>query len=154
VKVSQYMTRKLVTAQPDEGVRSAFFRMRQARIRHLPVVTGGGQLAGWISDRDLRRPDWADPEVDLAHAYQLDDELEVRDLMNPRPTVVHTYDSLHKAVEILGEHHFGALPVLDKQEALVGVLSSYDLLRAFGELLDQQRAEKKAKKKKKKNKEA
>ncbi len=145
MKVSQFMTRKLITARPDEGVRSVFFRMRQARIKHMPVVTGGGQLAGWLSDRDMRRPDWADPEVDLAHSYQLDDNLEVRDIMNPRPVVVHTYDSLKKAVDLLGEHHFGALPVLDKEGTLVGILSSFDLLRALGEFLDADHAAKKKK---------
>ena len=135
MKVSQYMTQKLHTATQDEGVRSVFFRMRTERIRHMPVVTGGGQLAGWLSDRDLRRPDWADPDVDLAHAYRLDDNLLVCDVMNPRPVVVHTYDSLHKAVGLLREHHFGALPVLDKQGTLVGVLSVHDLLGALDELL-------------------
>lgn len=145
MNVSKYMTQKLETARPDEGIRSVFFRMRQARVRHMPVVTGGGQLAGWLSDRDLRRPDWADPDVDLGHDYKLDDNLEVRDLMNPRPTVLHTYDSLGKAVALLLEHRYGAMPVLDKTGALVGVLSAHDLLRALGDKLDAEHAEKKKK---------
>jgi acetoin utilization protein AcuB len=140
VKVSQYMTRKLHTVRPDEGVRNAFFRMRQERIRHLPVVTEDGHLAGWISDRDMRRPDWADPHVDLGHEYQLDDNLQVKDLMNPNPVALHTYDSLHKAVALLRERRFGAVPVLDKDEALVGVLSSVDLLEALADVLDAQHA--------------
>ncbi|MCO4771180.1 MAG: CBS domain-containing protein [Deltaproteobacteria bacterium] len=142
MKVSEYMTRKLQTARPDEGVRSVFFRMRRERIRHIPVVTGGGQLAGWISDRDLRRPDWADPSVDLSHGYQLDDQLEAADVMNPHPVVVHTYDPMRKAVDIMRERHFGALPVLDKRDQVVGVLSAHDALRAFAELLDTIEAEK------------
>ncbi len=128
MKVSQYMTRKLITARPDEGVRTAFFRMREARIRHLPVVDGDGRLVGWISDRDMRRPNWADPEVDLGHDYKLDDDTEVGDLMNRNPELVHTYDSLHKVVALLREQRYGALPVLDKTGTLVGVLSAVDLM--------------------------
>lgn len=143
MKVSQYMSRKLVTASPDEGVRSVFFRMRQERIRHIPVVDGDRALLGWISDRDLRRPEWADPEVDLSYHYKLDDESTVADLMNPNPTAVHTYDTMHKAVGVFREHRYGALPVLDKTGTLVGVLSQIDCLRAFNDLLDEQYAAKK-----------
>jgi len=140
MRVSQFMTSKLHTAKPTDGVRSVFFLMRREGIRHMPVVTGGGQLAGWLSDRDLRRPDWADPAVDMAHAYKLDDGLEVCDVMNPNPVVVHTYDSLAKAVDIMRERHFGALPVLNKRDELVGILSAQDLLRALAELLVGQEA--------------
>lgn len=144
MNVSRYMTQKLHTAQLDDGVRSVFFRMRQERIRHMPVVDSDGHLAGWITDRDLRRPDWADPDVDLAHMYQLDDELQVSDLMTSTPLVVHTYDSLNKAVSLLREHRFGAVPVLNKRGDLVGVLSAVDLLEALGDLLDAEHSQEKA----------
>ncbi len=136
MNVSKYMTRKLITAQVDEGVRTVFFRMREHRVRHLPVVTEHGRLVGWLSDRDLRRPDWADPEVDLAHDYELGDGLIVRDLMNDNPETVRTYDSLHKAAATLVDRRYGALPVLDKHDNLVGVLSAIDLVRALLDRLD------------------
>ncbi len=133
--VSEFMTRKLHTARPEDGIRTVFFRMRQEGIRHMPVVTGGMQLVGWLSDRDLRRPDWADPDIGLSHGYQLDDALQVCDVMNPNPTSVRTYDPVRKAVGILRERHFGALPVLNKRDELVGVLSAHDLLGALEALL-------------------
>ncbi len=136
MNVSKYMTRKVITARPDEGVRTVFFRMRQNQVRHMPVVNGSGQLVGWLSDRDLRRPDWADPEVDLAHDYELGDNLTVGDMMNGNPHVVHTFDSVHKVANLLLERRYGALPVLDKQGDLVGVLSAVDLVRALTDLLD------------------
>jgi acetoin utilization protein AcuB len=134
MRVSQYMTDKLITARPEDGSRSTFFRMREHGIRHVPVVGGDGKLVGIISDRDLRRPDWVDQDPDLAHVYHLDDETTVGDLMTPSPIILHTYDTLHRAVELFLEHRFGCLPVLDKTEALVGIVSPIDLLRAFGEL--------------------
>ena len=59
MRVRWFMTRKVVTAAPEDGIRETFFRMREARIRHLPVLDGA-QLVGMLSDRDLRRPDWVD----------------------------------------------------------------------------------------------
>lgn len=135
MRVSEYMTRKVVTAAPDDGVRQTYFRMREAHIRHLPVLDGA-QLVGIISDRDLRRPDWVDEAPDLSHDYRLEDDLTVGDLMTHNPVVVHTYDELATACVLIDRHGFGALPVLDKGNHLVGILSKADLVRAFAQLLD------------------
>ncbi|NVB40604.1 CBS domain-containing protein [Pseudenhygromyxa sp. WMMC2535] len=134
MRISKYMTSKLVTARPEDGSRTTFFRMREHDIRHIPVVDDEDELVGIVSDRDLRRPDWVDQAPDLALVYHLDDEMKVGDLMTTSVITVHTYDTLHKAVQLFLEHHFGCLPVLDKTDALVGIVSPLDLLRAFDEL--------------------
>jgi acetoin utilization protein AcuB len=134
MRISKYMTDKLITARPTDGSRTTFFRMREHDIRHIPVVDDERGLVGIISDRDLRRPDWVDQAMDLAHAYHLDDEVAVGDLMTPAVITVRTYDTLRKAVRLFLEHKFGCLPVLDKTDALVGIVSPLDLLRAFDEL--------------------
>ena len=131
MKVSKYMTDKLVVAKPSDGSRQVFFRMRELGIRHMPVVDGDNKLLGIISDRDLRRPDWAEEAIDVSHVYRLDDNLTVGDLMTTNVTCVHTYDSLRKAAGIFIARRYGALPVLNKEQELVGILSPIDLLRAL-----------------------
>lgn len=134
MRVSEFMTRKVHTAAPQDGVRETYFRMREARVRHLPVLDGA-QLVGIVSDRDLRRPDWVDEAPDLSHEYQLDDNLTVGDLMSHRPVTVHTYDELSTACGLINRHGFGALPVLDKGNHLVGIISKADLVKAFEHFL-------------------
>lgn len=134
-KVSEYMTRKVVSVPPKTGVREAFFKMKQHHIRHLPVVGDDNKLVGIVSDRELRRPEWVDESWDIAHVYRLDDEISVGDVMINRVHVMHTYDTLRKAVKLLLDNHVGAAPVLDKTEALVGMLSAVDLLRALDDVI-------------------
>ncbi len=139
MRVSSFMSSKVIAARPEDGIRRTFFRMRQHRVRHMPVLDDAGNLAGFISDRDLRRPNWVDETMDIAHAYHLDDKLTVGDLMTTNVLVVHTYDTIKKAVGYFLEHRYGALPVLNKAGKLVGILSAHDLLRALDQLLDQER---------------
>ena len=134
-KVSEYMSAKIVTVTPDTGVREAFFIMKEHSIRHLPVLEDK-QLVGIISDRELRRPNWVDEAHDIAHIYHLDDNLAVSDVMIRNVLVLHTYDTLRKAVKLLLEHNIGAAPVLDKTSAVVGMLSAVDLLRALEVVID------------------
>ncbi len=135
MRVSTFMTDKVIKARPDQGLRVTFFEMREHGIRHLPVVDGKGKLVGILSDRDLRRPDWVDEAPDITHIYRLDDDLLVEDVMTQKVVVTHTYEPVLHAAQLLAEHRFGALPVLNKDEALVGMLSAHDLLGLLTQLL-------------------
>lgn len=134
MKISRYMTQKLITATPEMSVKQAFLLMRTHRVRHIPVVNGE-ELVGIISDRDLRRPRWADHLDDWTSYYQLNEEHTVADVMTRNPETVRASDEILKAVKILREHRYGALPVLNKGGELVGILSAQDLLGALEEAL-------------------
>ncbi len=140
MKVSKHMTPKVFSALPDDGVRQTYFRMRDEKVRHIPVLDDNGKLLGLVSDRDLRRPEWVDEAPDIAYDYNLDDNLRVRDLMTTNLTVVRTYDSIRKANKLFLENRFGAMPVLNKEDDLVGILSVVDLLKALDQILDAQAA--------------
>jgi len=135
-KVTDYMTRKVVSVQPNTGVRDAFFIMKEHHIRHLPVVDNN-RLVGIVSDRELRRPDWVDESRDITHVYYLDDAMSVSNVMIKEVHVIHTYDSLRKAARLLLDSRIGAAPVLDKTGAVVGMLSAVDLLRALYDMVSE-----------------
>jgi acetoin utilization protein AcuB len=145
VKVSKYMARQVVSIAPDIGIREAFFIMKEHSIRHLPIVDEQKKLIGIISDRELRRPNWVDEAHDISHVYYLDNSMLVSDVMIKNVFVLHTYDTLAKAVSLLLDHGIGAAPVLDKTEELVGMLSAIDLLRALADMIDEQKTKKKSK---------
>ena len=138
MKVSKYMTTKLVVASPDMSVKDAFLMMSNHQVRHLPVLEDG-KLVGIISDRDLRRPKWVDALEDWTDYYRINDETTVADVMTSNPEVAHTYDKVEKAIKVVREQRYGALPVLNKDEELVGILSAYDLLEALEELMGDKR---------------
>ncbi len=139
IKVSNYMSPRVLSVPPAMGIREAFFKMKENAIRHLPIVDENNTLIGIISDRELRRPNWVDEAQDISHVYYLDNSMLVSDVMITKVHVVHTYDTLSKAVSLLLDNHIGAAPVLDKTGTLVGMLSSIDLLRALKDSIDQQR---------------
>ena len=139
IKVSNYMSRQVISIKEDMGIREAFFLMKEHFIRHLPIVDEKKQLIGIISDRELRRPNWVDEAHDISHVYYLDNTMHVRDVMIKNVHVLHTYDTLSRAVALLLDKGIGAAPVLDKTETLVGMLSAIDLLRALADMIQEQK---------------
>ncbi|MGF1788066.1 CBS domain-containing protein [Photobacterium swingsii] len=144
-KVSEYMTRKVITITAEIGLREAFFKMRDEGIRHLPVIDQDNAVIGMVSDRELRRPGWVDETPDIGHDYALSDDLHIGDVMITDVIHVRTYDTLTKAVGTMLDHNIGAAPVIDKTGDLVGMLSNVDLLRAFQDSLESQKQSKKKK---------
>ena len=145
-KVSRYMTSQVISIPEDMGIREAFFLMKEHSIRHLPIVDENRQLIGIISDRELRRPNWVDEAHDISHVYYLDNSMYVKDVMIKKVHVLHTYDTLSKAVTLLFKKGIGAAPVLDKTETLVGMMSAIDLLKALADMIDEEKTMKGKKK--------
>lgn len=136
--VRDYMSNDVICANHSDGLRQTFYRMRERRIRHMPVLGAGAKLVGVISDRDLRRPDWVDDEENVAHYYVLDNSHTVESAMSSPAVTVHVRDPIAAALKLLLARGFGALPVVDDDDKLVGMLSAVDLLRAFSDTLGKQ----------------
>ena len=131
MQVKDYMTRDVAFANLKDGLRQTYFRMRERRIRHMPVLDENEKMVGIVSDRDLRRPDEIDSDPNVAYAFRLDNEIKVEQVMTRTPTVVSESDDIRVAVDLMLDLRHGALPVLDAKRRLAGILSMVDVLRAF-----------------------
>jgi acetoin utilization protein AcuB len=127
--VRDYMTTDVVFANLRDGLHQTLVRMHERGIRHMPVLDDQERLAGFISERDLRRPDFVDPDENHARPFVLDDSFKIEQAMTMVPVTVGPGDDVLVAVDLFIDHHYGALPVVEG-ERVVGILSTIDLLRA------------------------
>lgn len=116
----------------DEGatVDVALEFMREHQIRHLPV-TDGGELAGMISDRDIKLmlgPDFAYPKAN---------ELLVRDAMVRDAYVVDLGTRLDEVLQHMAEQQLGSA-IVTRKGKLAGVFTVTDACHAFAEHLREQ----------------
>lgn len=133
--VGAWMTENPATIKADTLARDAFFMMRKEGYRHL-LVADGGKLLGVVTDRDLRRPDLTEDADGWNDYYRLDTDYRVEDIMTRDPLTVRTHQKLEKALGLIQNKKIGALPVVDKNEHVIGILTTHDLLGAFKTALD------------------
>ena len=136
MKVVDVMTQDPLTVTTAETVGKADELMAENNIRQIPVVKGR-ELIGIVTDRDVR--------AFLTDALQGEPEARERALKTPvgnimttEPLSVAPDDDLKDALEILIEQKFGAIPVLDEAEGLVGIISYVDVLRNYLERLQEE----------------
>jgi acetoin utilization protein AcuB len=125
MKVVDLMTSDPLSVTAVETIGKAEELMGENNIRQIPVLNGQ-ELVGIVTDRDVR-------------AY-LSDALQtpVGDIMTTGPLFIAPDDDLKDAVEMLIEQKFGAIPVVDEAEGLVGIVSYVDVLRNYLERLQEE----------------
>jgi acetoin utilization protein AcuB len=129
--IKDWMTADPVTITEDTSMIKAIHIMKERRFRRLPVVTSG-KLVGMVTDRDLKEaaPSKA-TTLDVHELYYLLAELQVREIMSRNPVSVTQNDTVEHAAQIMLEHTFSGLPVVDGQERVVGIITQSDVFRAF-----------------------
>ncbi|HYQ55697.1 MAG TPA: IMP dehydrogenase [Draconibacterium sp.] len=106
-----------ITITPDKKVKDALDIMAKYKIGGIPVVDGHGHLVGIVTNRDLR--------------FELNMRRPISEVMTSENLVSTTESTdLHKAAEILQRHKIEKLPVVDKSNKLIGLVTYKDITKA------------------------
>jgi acetoin utilization protein AcuB len=129
--VKDLMSKKLITVNFEDSVLKASKLMKDNRIQHLPVLKQG-RLVGIVSDRDLKE---AQPSkattLDIHELYYLLDKLTVGTVMPSRLFTIVPDATVEKAAAVMMKHNISALPVVNPQGDLEGIITKGDVFRAF-----------------------
>jgi CBS domain-containing protein/hemerythrin len=120
--IEQLMTRVVIALQQSQSAGDAEKLMKQHAVRHLAVLDDN-KLVGVVSERDLVT---AGPSARLP------------DVMTADPITVRASDPAHEAVVLMLQHRFNSLPVVDDGGALIGIVTSTDVMMLAYEALTAQ----------------
>ena len=136
--VGQIMTTNVLFLRPEETMENASEIFRMNNIHHIPVIDAGGQVVGILSKGDYLK---------ILHGFTLfktekSEEynsailrsLLVGEVMTKQVATLFPEDTVEIAVGFFRENLFHAIPVVDLQRKLVGIVTTYDMLNfAFNE---------------------
>ena len=106
-----------VTIKRGSKVRDALFLMNEYRIGGIPVVDEENHLVGIVTNRDLRFEQNMDKDID-----------EV--MTSENLVTTHQQTDLANASLILQENRIEKLPVVDKENKLIGLITYKDITKA------------------------
>jgi CBS domain-containing protein len=123
--VSEIMTRGPAFATVTQTAHDAAAAMHDLDVRHLPVVDGK-ELVGILSDRDLNGFSSGESEFG---------QRAVADVMSAGVLALSPEDDVSDVVDLMVDHKVGAIPVVDANGELVGIVSYVDVLEALRDRL-------------------
>lgn len=118
MKLSEIMTKHVDVISPETTLELAARRMKELNVGSIPVVDGD-RLKGILTDRDI-----------TVRAVALGrDPRETLTEETMTPGVVFAFDdqSVDEAAKMMSDHQIRRLPILDRQNHLVGIVSLGDL---------------------------
>lgn len=116
----EIMSRNIFTLKSNDSLDKAMQLLQKHRIHHLPILDEHGKLVGQLSDRDLLK-------VEDNKLFSL---IAIQDIMS-HIVVACTYDTDARDLSrVLVREQISALPVLDDDLKLNGIVSRVDVLKA------------------------
>ncbi len=127
--VKDWMTTDVITANVDTTLPEAHRLMDQYAVRRLPI-TKNGTLVGIVTRSDIRG---AEPsEATSLNVWELNyllAKLQLKEIMTREVKTVRPESTLKDAANLMHTDKIGALPVVDNQGKLVGILTESDIFR-------------------------
>jgi acetoin utilization protein AcuB len=131
MRISEVMSRGVVTIGVEDSCHEAVARMHRAKARHLPVVAADGTLVGIVTDRDVRHQLFAPgvfEQIGRAPVESLLKGVSVGEIMSAPAFSVGADADLKVAATLMRNKGIGSLPVVDGTR-LVGIITETDMLR-------------------------
>lgn len=135
--VSDLMTRDVVTMYEEDNLERVSRELGRFRFRHMPVVDDG-KVVGLLSQRDLLQATISgagQSAVSRARDARFLEETFVRDVMHTEVVTVGPNEPVRAAARKMLDAHIGALPVVEPDGTLVGIITENDITRMAAELL-------------------
>lgn len=130
--VKEVMSTDLITVRSDTVLKEVNLIFEKENIHHIPVVSEDNKFIGIISKSDiLLLMDWGTklnlPASLRKNTFLLTSNL-AKDVMEDNVISVSPNDRIRKCVQIFRENYFRALPVVDENDYLVGIVTTFDLM--------------------------
>ena len=106
-----------ITITADQTVGSALALMKEFKIGGIPVISDDRKLVGIVTNRDLR--------------FQKEMEKPVSEVMTKENLITTSQNTTHdQAEEILEKYKIEKLPVVNKENKIIGLLTFKDITKA------------------------
>ena len=139
--VKDFMTPVVVTVSENQSMLEARETMRGKSLNSLPVVDDLKRVRGIITAEDIGKASPSDAStLSRYEANYLLGRLKVKDIMSRSVITVESDDTIEFVAWKLYKHKVNALPVVDQNNKLVGIISQTDIFRAFVEIMSMDRS--------------
>lgn len=117
--ISKIMTTNLITASPDVTLDKIKDIFQSRKIHHLPI-TKNGQVIGLITTADLL---W------LNKPFEEYPNIKAKDVMTTKVGKMGPHDKIGAAADVFLRNWFHAIPIVDDDNKLVGIVTTFDVLK-------------------------
>lgn len=127
-KIRQLELLPAATVDVDASLSDTLKVMRLAKVGAV-LVTENERLAGIFTERDL---------ITKGAGDSVEHSRPIRDFMTPEPATLHPNNSVLDAIQLMDQHGYRNVPLVDEQGRLAGTLPVSTLINFLAESFPQE----------------
>ena len=126
-KCNEVMTKDPICCLPNDMVSKVAQLMKSKDIGPVPIIENvqTKKLVGIVTDRDL--------VLKVVAAGRDPKSTKAEDVMTRKVVTCHAADDLEKAMDAMSEHQLRRIPVVDQNNAIVGIIAQADVATRGGQ---------------------
>ncbi len=117
--VQSHMTKDVITLNPDNTLAEARNIMLSKHIHHIPILEGK-KLVGMVTSWDMFK---------LGKSADEYATMKVSEVMTKRVATLDPDQHLGAVADVLTRHLFHAVPIVNDEHELLGIVTSTDIIR-------------------------
>ncbi|MBI2056381.1 MAG: CBS domain-containing protein [Candidatus Sungbacteria bacterium] len=150
LSVTDIMTKEVISIAPNAPISDAAKILAEHRFDGVPVIDASNVLVGILTEYDMvssaaihlptlqtvlqNLKVFQKDKSQFQKEVQEISSLKVEDVMNKDPLTLAENATYEEAVKAFKDHHrVNPIPVIDTKKHVIGVVSRYDVLKAFEE---------------------
>ena len=134
--IKDHMTKNPVTVTGDVSLSQATEIMGQGKFHRLPVVDGDGKLIGLVTGGLVEESSGArNTSLSIYELNYLLNRTKVSDIMIKDVVSIGPDEFLEEAALRMENNEISALPVVDKDNKVIGIITEKDIFKAFVDLM-------------------
>lgn len=133
--IRKIMTKEVISIRPTDTMDKVDRIFNTADIHHVPVISEDRKVMGIISKSDyykiLHGFTLFEAPVSKTYNEAVLRSLLAKEVMTQQVATLHPNDTIAMATDYFRENRFHAIPIVDDERMLVGILSTYDLINSM-----------------------
>jgi len=136
IKIKEIMAKPAISIRLDEPFSIVPKKMKEYKIRHLPVVDKSSKVVGIITQRDLFRihPPRRLEDGSLYYDDESLNSIILANVMTEEPFCMKPEDCIGDALLKMAKKKYGCIPIVDQGKKLCGVITQIDLLKIAAQI--------------------
>ncbi|MBL7825330.1 MAG: CBS domain-containing protein [Saprospiraceae bacterium] len=120
--VRDHMTQNVITLGPENTLNEVRQILLEKHIHHIPIVGGenGRKLVGMVTSWDLFK---------LGKSVEEYGQMKIKEVMTTKVAVLDPDQHLGAVADVLTRHLFHAVPIVNDEHELLGIITSTDIVR-------------------------
>lgn len=124
MSLQQFCQRPVVTVSPEMCIVEACHQMWENNVGCV-VAVEAGKPCGILTDRDTA--------LKMVRERKDPQQTQVREIMTANPACIAVDKTLHELTTLMRQHHVRRVPIVDRDEQVIGMVTLDDLMMLLGE---------------------